>query len=517
MSAILTARPSSPWLAVGLTLAGLVIGVLLLHHQTAADMVDIWSRSDTFAHCFLVPPISAWLLWRQRAEIASQSPAPAPWMLLPVAVAGLLWLFGELASADVVSQFALVLLLVLMVPAVAGIRAARTMMFPLGFLFFVVPIGDFMLPWLMAATADFTVFALRLTGIPVFREGQQFIIPSGAWSVVEACSGVRYLIASLMVGTLFAYLNYRSLRRRWIFAVVSLVVPIVANWLRAYFIVLLGHYSGNTIAVGADHLIYGWVFFGIVIMIMFVIGARWAQPDAPPGTAPLARSPQAVEPLRMRWVMPLATAAVLALPVLALQGLVAHEHRTLPQLAEPAWPAGLGVASNTGLDWTPAFENPPAQLSRHYAADGQQIGLYVGYYRQQDIGSKLVSSNNMLVPSDDKDWAQVDAGARRVVLASGLDLEWKTARLRRPVGSSDSTSIVVWQVYWVNGRYTTSDTQAKVYGALYRLLGRGDDGAVVIVYAADDGSGSADARLERFVRDGLDAVDAQLRKTRDAN
>ena len=104
------------------------------------------------------------------------------------------------------------------------------------------------MPWLMESTADFTVSALVLTGIPVYREGHQFIIPSGAWSVVEACSGVRYLIASLMVGALFAYLNYRSMRRRWLFMGVALVVPIVANWVRAYLIVMIGHLSNNKLA-----------------------------------------------------------------------------------------------------------------------------------------------------------------------------------------------------------------------------------------------------------------------------
>jgi exosortase/archaeosortase family protein len=110
---------------------------------------------------------------------------------------------------------------------------------------------------------------LRASGIPVFREGNKIVIPSGAWLVVEACSGVRYLLASLMVGTLFAYLNYQSARRRWTFVALSILIPIVANWIRAYLIVMLGHLSGNKIAVGVDHLIYGWLFFGVIIASMY--------------------------------------------------------------------------------------------------------------------------------------------------------------------------------------------------------------------------------------------------------
>ena len=139
---------------------------------------------------------------------------------------------------------------------------ARVLAFPLAFLFFAVPFGEIFVPTLIDWTADFTVAALRFSGVPVYREGNHFVIPTGRWSVVEACSGVRYLIASLMVGTLYAAIAYRSARRRACFIVAAILVPIVANWLRAYMIVMLGHLSNNRLATGVDHIIYGWMFFG---------------------------------------------------------------------------------------------------------------------------------------------------------------------------------------------------------------------------------------------------------------
>ena len=207
-------------------------------------MVAIWVRSETFAHGFVVAPISLWLIWRMRDRLRPLEPRPS-WLALPlIAAAGFGWLLGEVGAVNAVSQFAFVSMLVLAVPAVLGIRVTRAMLFPLGFLFFSVPIGEFLLPTLMAHTADFTIAAVRASGVPVLREGLQvFSVPNGRWSVVEACSGVRYLIASLVVGTLFAYLNYTSMWRRVAFIGVSIVVPIVANWLRAYIIVMLGYLS----------------------------------------------------------------------------------------------------------------------------------------------------------------------------------------------------------------------------------------------------------------------------------
>ena len=104
-----------------------------------------------------------------------------------------------------------------------------------------------------------------------------FALPSGNWSVVDACSGVRYLIASFTLGVLYAYITYTSSVRRIMFVVASVIVPIVANLIRAYLIVMLGHWSDMTIATGVDHLIYGWVFFGFVMFLLFWIGSMWRE------------------------------------------------------------------------------------------------------------------------------------------------------------------------------------------------------------------------------------------------
>jgi len=159
-----------------------------------------------------------------------------------------------------------------------------------------------MVPTLIDWTADFTIGALRLSGVPVYREGNHFIIPSGWWSVVEACSGVRYIIASSMVGTMFAAIAYRSPRRRAWFVLASILVPVVANWLRAYMIVMLGHLSNNRLAVGVDHVIYGWFFFGLVMLLLFWIGSRWQEnlPDQPTALreGPVAPPPASAEQTR---------------------------------------------------------------------------------------------------------------------------------------------------------------------------------------------------------------------------
>lgn len=261
--------------------AAWVLATALLMWPSTASMVEIWWTSGTFNHALGLPAVLFWLVWRRRAQWLTLVPQPDArwwWCLLPAAALAVL---NEAAVAKAPGHFALVLMWVLSVPALLGTAVARQWAFALGYAFFMVPLGDFMLAPMMDWTATVTVWAVRLSGVPVYREGLDFVIPSGAWSVVEACSGVRYLIASVCVGVLYAHLSYRSWRKRLLFVAAALVVPTAANWLRAYGIVMLGHWSDNALATGVDHLVYGWLFFGLVLGLLFWVGGRWAEPTDP--------------------------------------------------------------------------------------------------------------------------------------------------------------------------------------------------------------------------------------------
>jgi exosortase A len=501
----------------------LVIALLLLYRQTALGMVTIWWRSGTFTHAFLVPPIVLWLAWHRRVMVVPLTPRPVPWLALPIAALGAVWLFADFAAINAVTQFTLVAMGVLLVPAVLGWRVAREMVFPLGFLFFCVPVGEFLLPQLMDWTAKFTVVALRLSGLPVYQEGLQFIIPSGQWSVVEACSGVRYLIASAMVGTLYAYLSYHSTRRRLGFIAFALALPLVANWARAYLIVMIGHLSGNTLAVGVDHLIYGWLFFGIVMLAMFLIGARWAQPELP--LVPPPRDVAAVASgAGAGWAATMAVLLALSLPITA--GVLLRQGHSAPIAALPAVSVEPGWVDQTVPSdaWIPDFEGANAVLHQEFTGPAQvgaassRVGLHLQYFRDQDYERKLVSSSNAVVSAEDKHWAVTGRGQASfspVTGSSGAPVPVMTTQVR--ASSLDAVTaprMLVWHVYWINGQPMTSALQARVQGALGRLQGRGDDAALVLVYTEADEL--APQRLNLFLRQHWGAIDAELRRVRDA-
>lgn len=487
-----------------------VLALCLFYRDTLWSMASIWLRSETFAHGLLVVPISLWLIWRVRDDIAAATPRPWFPALLIVAGAGCAWLLAEIASIASGAQFAVIVMIQATVLTVLGLEMTRRMTFPLMFLLFAAPAGEFLVPTLMNLTADFTVWAVAASGVPVYREGNHFVIPSGRWSVVEACSGIRYLIASLMAGSLYAYLQYRSYARRAVFMVAAAAVPLVANWLRAYLIVMVGHLSNNEYAAGVDHLVYGWIFFGIVILLMFWIGSFWREDDEP--RAAMTRYETAA--LRSKIPRGCVIAAVLAVIVGTMWRPVdllieSRMSATEPSLEALAGENGWVSAASSATAWQPRFIAPTAQLQQSFVKGDRRVGLYIAYYSRQGQGHELVNSENVLVTSKDTAWREVSAGSR-LQTWNGAPLEVRTVELQ-----SQDTRLVVRHWFWVNGKATASDYAAKALLALAKLFAGDDDSVAVMIYTpALESPADAQQVLDEFSADMSAVIERALRRAR---
>jgi exosortase A len=474
-----------------------VLAPFFIYAGTAHSIVSIWNSSETFAHGYIILPISLWLIWKRREALARMSPAPCWPALLALAACGFGWLLAEMGDVQVVRQYAFAAMLPLTVVVVCGLRISWAIAFPLAYVLLAVPFGEVFIDPLINLTADFTVWAVQMTGIPVLRDGSNFSIPSGNWSVVEACSGVRYLIASLTLGCLYAYLTYRSRKRQLLFILLAILVPIAANGMRAYMIVMIGHLSGMALATGVDHIIYGWLFFGLVMFLMFWIGGRWREDVSGPAASPGQVLGASV-----------AVIACLAFwPLYASFSLRANASDTPASLQgfRPSWNAGQPFTL-----WTPQLNKAAATLNQTLEKDGRQVGLSMRYYRNQTQGAGLISSTNQLVGDIEKDpWRRTGSGAR-VEQIGERQLQLRETRLRGPDGA-----LVVWQWYWIDGRFTANDYLGKLLQAKERLLMRGDDGAGIMVYAHyDENPDTARAALRSFLAAQLPAMESTLAANR---
>jgi len=257
-----------------------------------------------------------------------------------------------------------------------------------------VPVGEFLIYPMMEFTAAFTVNAVRLTGIPVYWDGMFFTLPTGTWNIVEGCSGVRYIIASVTLGVLYAYLTYNSYWRRAAFILAACLVPVIANGMRAFIIVMLGHFSGMKIATGVDHLVYGWVWFGIVMFFLFWAGGffRDDEPMCPDESGPTVATPVGPDlsgqapapvgpdssghPLRPWYLVAATGIALLALG--------------------PLWVAWID-APESFTDWKPHYVNPADEHQSSYSDGMHAVGVYLAYYGHQEQDAELINSQNLMV------------------------------------------------------------------------------------------------------------------------
>lgn len=476
-------------------LAAALLAPLALYFDTARSIVSIWDSSETFAHGYIILPISLILIWRRRALLANIAPLPFWYGLAALLLCGFAWLLAEIAGVQVVRQYAFVAMAPVICATVGGLRLAKAIAFPLLFLLLAVPFGDAFIQPLIEFTADFTVSSLRLTGIPVLRDGPNFVIPTGSWSVVTACSGVRYLIASFTLGCLYAYLTYRSAWRKLAFVLISIVVPIVANGMRAYMIVMIGHLSDMKLAAGVDHIIYGWLFFGLVMLMMFWVGNFWRedteaevrQASDVPAMPAFARNATGGS------VIVAACAAVISISIWPAYARHLHESvsRDVARLEQfsSSW-----KQTEPFTEWAPRFFPANAELRRFYRNGDKAVGLSLLYYRNQHAGSMLISSTNRLIDEEDRDWRSLGS-VMRVDNISGADLQ-----LRESAIESAGGRLLVWTWYWIDGRQTANDYLGKLLQAKEKLLMRGDDGAAIVLYTPlHENRDDARAALREFL------------------
>ena len=505
-----TETPSRTWIQPTAIFSGLFVLTFLLFYDTAASMVDIWVRSETFAHGFLIFPISSWLVWRIRDRLAQITPEPNYLALPLIFLNGAVWFLADLADINVIRQLALVAFVPLAVFAIWGWPMIREAMFPLLFLFFAVPMGEGLVPPMMDFTADFTVGMVQLTGIPVYREGMFFSLPTGNWSVVEGCSGVRYLIASITLGTLYAYLTYTSYLKRTIFIIASIIVPIIANGFRAYGIVMIAHFSDMKLALGVDHLIYGWVWFGIVIFIMFFIGSFWRDSEEEDTPLPV-QTATSIDKKKLQ------TSAV---------GVV---------LLTLAWPAMAWVQSNSFVenlsvnidlptsgewreldesftDWTPAYQAPAAELRKYYESNGRKVGLYLGLYINQKQDQELVNSQNVMIEQKHEVWAEKGKGK------APLDLDGQNVEVNESILRSYDQSLYINHWYWIDGDNTSNAYLAKLIDAKMRLFSEKPTAVGIVVYTElGEKKEPAKDTLQAFLDDMMPAIETALNNAVKAN
>lgn len=475
--------------AILIALAAVVVGFAFSHDILGA--VRVWIASTAYNHCFLVLPLIGYLLWERRSLFSVVSPSPRFWPLVAIPLLSAVWLVSAVLDLNEGRQLAVVAMFEIVLLAILGVRAFRLLLAPALFLFFLVPSGAFLVPILQKITANITVYGLHLVNIPVYSDGMMIEIPEGRFEIAEACAGLRFLIASIVFGCFFSVTMYDSFIRRALFIVLSAIVPVGANGLRALGIITLAHIDGSAAAIEADHILYGWIFFSLVILLLIAVGMVFVDKGNRPPAIP-AIPGSAGSPGRLAAVAALAAGLACAGPVYAGWLNSQVPAITLPKDSMKIMPPWRAV-HHMAVDWRPLVHGADRELLQTFEAPGSPpVISFIALYRLRAIGNALTNSENRI--ADEKIW-QVTGSARVKAPIAGQPETINTVRM-----TSGPQRRLVWSFYIVDGEITAGLFKAKLLQARAILLRRSPIAAFVAVAASSTESDDPAAvdQLRRF-------------------
>lgn len=472
-----------------LLLVGLAGAVLALFHHDAFDMVRIWWTSSTYGHCLFIPLLIGWLVHMRLPVLRALEPSTWGWGLVWLGGGAFVWLLGDAASLGVLRHAGLILMLQGVVAASLGPQLTRALLFPLFYAFFLIPIGSEMEPALQLLTAKMAMGLLGLVGIPAHIEGVFITTPTGYFKVAEACSGAKFVVAMAAYGVLVCNVCFRSWTRRALFLAFALVACVLANGLRAFGTIWIAHERGIETAVSVDHVVWGWLFFAIVMVAVML--AAWPFFDRKPGEHGI--DVESMRKLTADRFMRSMTAA-LALGLMAAAPAYSHLSalvgaKGLARIEAPEIQGWQTAHAPMAYPWSPHFEAADQHFQGRYSdGKGHIVDLAIIAYDRQAEGRELIGFGQGAVdPAGEWAWsspAWAPSNARgEIITAPGP--------LRRHVVS----------FYRVGGSGMTGSTAAiKLETMTAKLLMR-DQRAIAILISAEDRDGApAETAIRAFLK-----------------
>jgi exosortase len=279
----------SPAARHGLAFATATLALLALAAPEAVDMVRQWTWSSSYHHGWLAAPIALWLILEAKAWRETPFRFDAGGLVILTAALTSI-VAGRIFEAAIVGHASIVLGIIGAAVLTLGGAFVRRSAFAFGFLVFMIPFGESLIPALQGAAAVSVAGLLNLTGVETLRDGVLLTTSAGRFEMAESCAGLRFLLAGMMIAALAAHLAFTGWKRQALFVGAAVLLAVAANWLRAYLIVLTATATGMRVGTGPEHVAFGWVFYGGLILALLLVARRFGDRKQFPALAPAAAS-----------------------------------------------------------------------------------------------------------------------------------------------------------------------------------------------------------------------------------
>lgn len=436
----------------------------------------IWNADRS--HGFVAAGLSAWLLWRNRTQLAAGG---RPWRAaLPVLVVlSLLWLAAVVVSAEVVQIAVLPLLLVGWLLAVFG-RRVLPWAWPIAAVFFLaVPLWEVLVWPLQMLTVLFNAVLLKVVDLQATIRGETISIPSGTLVVAGSCSGINYLMTAVTIATVYAMLFVRQWSTRWRIVALAAFLAMLANWIRVFGLVVIAHVTQMQSPLMANHSTYGWIIFATAMVLFFALATRSERRERAQGTgdglpdhesthhpsalhtstgaastdnAPAPASPGVKGPGLSLSALVLATVAAVSGPLILLAiGAVPTSPDGVTRAAGVSVDVPLTTASMEASRWQPAFSAATSRYTGDIVRAGAVVQVDRVVYSHEDHRAELLGHGNRI---------SVDSAMLSERLVGPLD---DASRIvRQAVVRDGQGARLVWYWYRVADVITASATKARL-------------------------------------------------------
>jgi len=240
----------------------------------AQFMID----DSNYSHGVLIPFVCLWIVWQMKDKLKDTVVCPARVGIWVIAAGLIIHVMALSVKVDFISALSMLMTIVGIILYLFGWKMMRVLVFPVGFLFFMIPFPDvftiFLTYKLKIMATHGAVATINAIGIPCIAEGAKIILPDTFLEVGAPCSGIRSLISLLALGALFAYLLNISIIRRMVVFLSTIPIALLSNVIRITLLCLVAHIYGKEAALpgGFFHDFSGFLVFIIAFGCLYGVG-----------------------------------------------------------------------------------------------------------------------------------------------------------------------------------------------------------------------------------------------------
>jgi len=466
-----------------ISITTLAAAFLLLYHEVLVHIFSSWSTRYG-SHGPLILGVSLYLIWLNRHKLRSLQPQPSmlPGALL-LSVGLFIYFSGIISSTLMVMYLSVIPVLLGIILLYAGFSWFKIFLLPVGYLVFLTGFIERLLGslaiYLQQLSAWIAAQFFKLTGFTVFHDNTLIMLPHISLDVVRSCSGISHIVSLLALAVPLAYLTQKTISRKIILIVSSLLIGLVANGLRVFLIGIYALYNDGADLHGpAETLYVSFIFFfGLVVLILFsrFLSRKEHKSDLRDQSESFSEQHSAYMPSNQKVYAQKRLVSILLGGIIFLTTLgLVHLYKPEPvDLALPLnlFPDHIAGFSARDLDQMHQQIRPfPAdeELMRAYKdKQGNSIKVYIGYFRIQDRENKIIDYRRA--------WIHEEVSKVPVETDSGTSIINKT-RLRQQALNSD---IYFW--YQMDDRIITNEYAGKFFTFMDALLKRQNNAAVIVI------------------------------------